>query len=440
MKGAYRFATLAVIAIFLIGSPAFAQEVVLVASDPFANIVDKSIEATVDIETTLTVQSGAMSFVSGEVTRCEIRIKDSEFTMPAILYKSADGDQKLKFGGSGAFIDKDGHILTAAHVIKAENDELELGSLFGSFKVKVLDYEYWVVLRSQNRQYLAEYVGACVGADYAMLRAKGINPDDYKVIPIGKPGDLKIGDPVIAIGTPFGLSGTVTRGIVSQLHVRLKPAMNYYEDFIQTDAAINPGNSGGPLLNSRGEIIGVNTAAIPGRSIGFAVSMDLIDLNALRKGDVITPWFGAEALLDQFPRRGKYKKPGIHDLSFLYDQTGLEDAQSLMTLADLSYYFRDGNSEKPVDFENKWAILTVVEGTNKAKYQSSPAKDAGLTKGDLIIKVNGIRIRDGMDLRLALRHIAPEKDGSYKPIEIRYIRVIDGEAKENGCLVTLKNK
>jgi S1-C subfamily serine protease len=431
MKGAYRLVVLAVLAIFI--SPNIQAQELAPVLDPFTSIVEKSIDSTVDIETTLTVEGGPMYLPSGEMFSCEIRVKNYA-ALPAVFWKTADGDRKVKFGGSGAFIDKDASILTAAHVIKSENDELEIGGLFGSFKIKILDYEYWVVLRSKNRQYKAEYVGACLGADYALMRARGINPDDYKVLSLGKSSEVKIGDPVIAIGTPYGLSGTVTRGIVSQLHKRI--GMNYYEDFIQTDAAINPGNSGGPLLNHKGELIGVNTAAIPGRSIGFAVSMDLIDLEALRKGDVITPWFGAEALIDQFPRRGKYKKPSINDLSFLYDKTGVEDAQSLMTLADLSFYFRDGDPEKPVEFENKWAILHQVEGAHKPKESASPAHKAGLKKGDLIIKVAGVRVKDGMDLRLALRKLPI--DG--KPVEVRYIRVTDGVAKEEGCQIILEKK
>ncbi|WP_084962536.1 S1C family serine protease [Thermoactinospora rubra] len=159
-------------------------------------------------------------------------------------------------GGSGFVVDGRGHVLTNAHVVA------------GSTRVTV-------VLDDGSRR-SASVLGRDVGEDLAVLElddAGGLTP-----AVLGRSADLRVGDQVLAIGSPLGLSGTVTAGIVSALdrEVRLGGARR---TAVQTDASINPGNSGGPLVNARGEVVGVNTAIATGRGggnigIGFAIPID----------------------------------------------------------------------------------------------------------------------------------------------------------------------
>ena len=143
--------------------------------------------------------------------------------------------------GSGVVIDKKGHIVTNYHVIR-DAERLE---------VTLYDKEI----------YEAERVGIDPINDIAVLK---IDCPEEKLYPVqlGRSDDLKVGQKVLAIGNPFGLDQTLTTGIISSLQRTLRTDFGLIEDVIQTDAAINPGNSGGPLLNRRGEVIGINTAII----------------------------------------------------------------------------------------------------------------------------------------------------------------------------------
>ena len=153
--------------------------------------------------------------------------------------------------GSGVIIDAEGHILTNHHVVERA-DEVR-------------------VTLTDGREYEARVVGRDPKTDLAVLRVDV--SESLPVAPLGSSEALRVGDWVMAIGNPFGLSHTVTAGIVSGKG-RIIGA-GPYDDFIQTDASINPGNSGGPLFNLRGEVVGINTAMVPhGRGIGFAIPID----------------------------------------------------------------------------------------------------------------------------------------------------------------------
>ncbi|MBA2889183.1 S1C family serine protease [Nonomuraea soli] len=159
-------------------------------------------------------------------------------------------------GGSGFVIDAAGHVLTNAHVVSGES-------------------RVTVILEDGSRR-AASVLGVDEGEDLAVLEladTAGLTP-----AVLGRSSDLRVGEQVLAIGSPLGLSGTVTGGIVSALdrEVRLGGARR---TAVQTDASINPGNSGGPLVNARGEVVGVNTAIATGRGggnigIGFAIPID----------------------------------------------------------------------------------------------------------------------------------------------------------------------
>ncbi len=162
--------------------------------------------------------------------------------------------------GSGFVVDKDGTILTNAHVVE------------GASKVTVSFEEGGEAIS-------ADVKGIDTDADIAVLK---INPEgrDLTVLPLGNSSDAKVGDPVVAIGNPFGLQRTVTTGIVSALQRQVDAPSGFpISGVIQTDASINPGNSGGPLLNARGEVIGINSQIATGGGqgsvgIGFAIPID----------------------------------------------------------------------------------------------------------------------------------------------------------------------
>ncbi len=186
----------------------------------------------------------------------------------------APKDFRQRSLGTGFIIDKNGFILTNNHVVD-KTDEI---------KVKLAD----------EREFSAKIIGRDSKTDLALIRIK---PDDQLIpLPLGDSDGLEVGDWVVAIGNPFGLGNTVTAGIVSAKYRQI--GAGPYDNFIQTDASINPGNSGGPLLNTAGEVIGINSA-IFSRSggnigIGFAIPINMAKdlLPQLKKGKVIRGWLG----------------------------------------------------------------------------------------------------------------------------------------------------
>ena len=249
--------------------------------------------------------------------------------------------------GSGFVFDKKGHIITNAHVIE------------GSTKT--------VVTFLDGRSYNAEIIGVDEYTDIGVIKVnadlKLLNP-----LSLGDSSNLDVGEPIAAIGNPFGLSGSMTSGIVSQMG-RLLPSGSGYSipDVIQTDAAINPGNSGGPLLNMRGNIVGINTAiqSTTGEftGVGFAIPSQTVAKivpTLISEGEYKHPWIGIS---------GRDIDPDTANV------LGLKDALGFL-------------------------IITVVE--------NSPASDAGLIGSDKIIEVDGkeypvggdvIVAVDGMDVR-----------------------------------------
>jgi len=174
--------------------------------------------------------------------------------------------------GSGVIIDDQGHILTNLHVIKGADE---------------------ITVRLDNKRELAgKVVGTDTKTDLAVIR---IPPDGVVAAPLGDSDKIRVGEWAIAIGSPFGLEETVTVGVVSAMG-RSEVGIVPYENFIQTDASINPGNSGGPLLNVRGEVIGINTAILStGQGIGFAIPINVARRVAgalIAKGRVVRGWLG----------------------------------------------------------------------------------------------------------------------------------------------------
>ncbi|MFQ6672043.1 MAG: S1C family serine protease, partial [Candidatus Tectimicrobiota bacterium] len=163
-------------------------------------------------------------------------------------------DVKRQSLGSGVIINPDGYILTNAHVISRAT----------RIRATLID----------NRDFEATLVGADTKTDLAVIKIDADDP--LPVAPTGSSRNLLIGEPIIAIGNPFGLSHSVTTGVISALHRNIRGRSGrIYADFIQIDASINPGNSGGPLVNIHGEVIGINSAIYQrAEGIGFAIPID----------------------------------------------------------------------------------------------------------------------------------------------------------------------
>ena len=236
--------------------------------------------------------------------------------------------------GSGVIIDANqGYIITNAHVVIDENI---------------------VVTLSDGRAVRPDVLGVDADMDLALLQ---IEADGLTAIPIGDSDDLRVGDFVLALGSPFGLRATVTSGIVSALG-RHGLGMDKYENFIQTDAAINPGNSGGPLVNLRGEVIGINSAifAPTGGNIGIGFA---IPINA------------AYSVISQIAEHGKVRR-GLLGIRFQELTPSL--AESL-----------------GVELGIGVVVSSVID--------QSAAQEAGLQDGDLLTHINGIEVSDGAHLR-----------------------------------------
>ena len=193
--------------------------------------------------------------------------------LPSWMQLPEGAEEQLRTGqGSGFLISADGYLLTNNHVVS--------------------EAEAVTVTLQDGRSYDADVIGTDENLDIALVRIEDRDPLPY--VELGQASSSRVGDWVVAIGNPFGLSHTVTAGIISAKGREMQ--MGPYDDFIQTDASINPGNSGGPLFNLDGEVIGINTAVNPwGQGIGFSVSVDafapiLDDLKA--EGRVRRGWIG----------------------------------------------------------------------------------------------------------------------------------------------------
>ncbi len=184
--------------------------------------------------------------------------------------------------GSGSLLDTDGNVLTNYHVIEsAQNLEVAL---------------------PDHSKYRAKVIGVDRQNDLAVIRMIGVNKERLHPVPLGESASLKVGQKVLAIGNPFRLQNTLTVGIISSLGRRIQTeGGDLVDNVIQTDAAINPGNSGGPLLNTAGEMIGINTSIFTTSGgnigIGFAIPVDTVRRvvkDLITEGRVLRPWFGVQ--------------------------------------------------------------------------------------------------------------------------------------------------
>jgi len=234
--------------------------------------------------------------------------------------------------GSGVIIDKRGFVLTNYHVVRGADG---------------------VLLRlASKREYQGRIIGADVTTDLAVIQ---FDPDvPVPVATLGNSDSLRVGEWAIAIGNPFGLDNTVTVGVVSATG-RADVGIATYENFIQTDASINPGNSGGPLVNLRGEVIGINTAIVAtGQGIGFAIPANMVKrvtAQLMDRGKVTRGWIGIAT------------EPLTSELAQSF---GLSEARG--------------------------AVVARV-------YPGGPAAAAGLEKNDVVVTFEGVPVEDYRQLQ-----------------------------------------
>ena len=259
--------------------------------------------------------------------------------------------------GSGVIVDaKNGYILTNNHVVEDMD----------GIKIKLID----------KREFEATVIGTDPKTDLAVLK---IDADEIEDIGLGDSDEIRVGEWVMAVGSPFSenLSHTVTTGIISAIGRSNILNSGSYEDFIQTDAAINPGNSGGALLNMDGELIGINTAIATGgyekgnRGVGFAIPSNMakrIMADLIEKGYVTRSWLGV-----------------------IIQELDNETAEAL-----------------DIKTRNGALIADVVE--------KSPAEEAGIQEGDVIIEFNGKPIANTANLKNVVSLTAPESTSRVKVI------------------------
>jgi len=294
---------------------------------------------------------------------------DGNFGMPE------PQDHREKSLGSGVIVSPEGYILTNNHVVDGATDVR--------------------VTLSDKREFQARVVGTDPKTDVAVLKIDG---SSLSPITIGDSSKAEVGDTVLAIGDPFGVGETVTKGIISATG-RTNLGIEAYEDFIQTDAPINPGNSGGALINDRGELIGINTAIIThgsggNQGIGFAIPSNL-----------------ARTVLDEILKNGK------------------------VTRAYMGIYPQDVTPAIAKAFGQKDPRGVLVGGVDS----NSPAQAAGLQRGDIILEVNGKPMVDSNQLRMMISMMQPGseaklkvvRDGSQRDVTIQLRELPTEEAENN---------
>jgi len=281
-----------------------------------------------------------------------------------------DGNAAEKWGlGSGVIVSKDGYIVTNHHVAGGRNKRI-------------------IVSLADGRNVDGTTLWSDPVLDLAIVK---INADNLTPVPLGDATKLKVGEPAIAIGNPFGLQfqRSVTSGVISGLNrtiqVEVNGAPNYMEDLIQTDAGINPGNSGGPLLNSRGEVVGINTIKVStAEAIGFAIPINVavpIISHYVDDGEFVEPYMGL----------------------FAYDKEVIPFVEQSFNL-DKGIYVAD------VD-------------------KKGPAHKAGIKEGCIITQADGIEINTMMQLRC---YIYSKKPGDV--INVTHL------SRESGDFMTIQIK
>jgi len=276
-----------------------------------------------------------LSPVAERAIQASVNISSTQYVQMNDWFRAMGGGEAVPQTslGSGVIVSTDGYVLTNSHVAQTATADIE-------------------VTLPDNRTLAAKVVGIDVPSDLALLKvaATGLNP-----LPWGQSNKLRVAEWVLAVGNPFEFSQTVTQGIVSNVN-RSDPQLAIYNDFIQTDAAINPGNSGGALVNSRGELVGINTMIYSNNNgfsgISFAIPADL-----------------AQEIMKELKANGEIRRGWI----------GLDPAGLYTVTPQLA-------QENHLGTERGVIIAGFVRGSAAAR--------AGLQRFDIITKLNGTEIRE----------------------------------------------
>ena len=279
--------------------------------------------------------------------------------------------------GSGVIIDTRGYVLTNWHVIE---------------KASAIS-----VTTDEDKEYKAVLVGADRKSDLAVLKIE--SSETFKAVPPGDSDAILIGETVIAIGNPFGLSHTVTTGVVSALHRSIKENEQVYEDFIQTDASINPGNSGGPLLNINGQLVGINTAIYgEAQGIGFAIPVNtarrIVD-DLLRYGEVRPAWIGITVEAMTRPAATQLGYTGAYGVVAAEVLSESPAARSGLAAGDIILSIGDQKVKSPVLYKRLLGLYTAdaalkIEFFRKGSISTITVKAAEVPPGhvEAIIEKN----------------------------------------------------
>ena len=324
--------------------------------------------------------------------------------------------------GSGIVIDAQGHVLTNEHVVRGA--------------------ETITVTLADGRELSAKIVGADPNNDVAVLQLEATK--DVPWVPAGTSSGLFVGEPVIAIGNPFGFSNTVTTGVLSAVDRSLRSQEKTYHGFLQTDASINPGNSGGPLLNAEGELIGINTAIYQGaEGIGFAIPIDVakrIVHELVTKGTVAPVWLGLDlqdlepamlellklpagqrgAIVNRVRANGPAARAGVQrgDVLMRIDAHGVRAAREFYEVLESS---TAGQTHE----------LTLLRAGRELTLRAVAAEIPGTIVSELVNERLGVRLV----LERGLFRIADVRTGSgAEQIGLQpgdFVRAIDGQALEN---------
>lgn len=297
------------------------------AQNPVARIADTSSAAVVNIDTETLVTRSQHPLMNDPIFR-EFFGREMEQYNRVV---------PMRGKGSGFIVDKDGHILTNNHVVSGAD----------KITVTLLD----------GRHFDAELVGKDPTFDLAVIKIKAA---DLPTLPLGDSDEARVGEWVVAIGNPLGFENTVTAGVISGKNRTLQAADVNFQGFMQTDAAINPGNSGGPLINLRGEVVGINTAIVPyAQGIGFAVPVNM-----------------AKQIMDDLIKHGEVKRGWL--------------GVSLQTLTP-------GFAEMYKIPASEGAIVAQIVA-------DSPAEKSGLQRGDVIYDIDGNKVKSSQDVVLFVRN------------------------------------
>ncbi|WGM89004.1 MAG: trypsin-like peptidase domain-containing protein [Candidatus Bathyarchaeota archaeon] len=319
------------------------------------------------METTITEQNNKIQDLENQLEIFDVINETGLMPWPTIYNQLKDSVVLIKTDlglGSGFIYDTKGHIVTNYHVIEsAEN--IEVTFLDGNISS-------------------AEIIGLDIYSDLAIIK---VNPETtiLKPVVLGSSSELIVGEPVAAMGNPYGLSDTITVGIVSSLQRSLEATGGYLIiDIIQIDAAINPGNSGGPLVNLHGQVVGLNTAIQSETGsftgIGFAIPSDTIkrEINDLiETGSYKHPWLGISGLKVNLA---------------LADAIGLDKPQGILVI--------DVTSGSPAD-------LAGIRGSTETGFVDGIETPLG---GDVIIEVDGIKVISMNDLAIYMEQNTSPKD------------------------------